>query len=341
MKNSNKNKNAKAKNNVAPVNTFRRAQNSGATLSGTDQRCLVKHTEMVRFFTASANVNTVQIFRATANPGNGLDFPWLSQIATRFEKYKFKKLAYRIVSYLPTTSAGNMGMYFDYDPVDTYPTNESEFFSNYKAQVSSAWGNMVCEVKPPTAEFFVRGEGENGQAAKWYDTGALFYFLRSNVAGNAAIFVDYEIELMRPQGVRRLRATNGIATWTEMIGERFPNVPPQINTGLLVDSNGRISVPEVGWYRATVVTNSTTNGDFITNVLGNSVQGTPIINDTDFFPLTTQVFTIYKGPSQINVFEDAFTLNDGDINTSGYLSGGPSPVSIELEFIRNAEEQVQ
>lgn len=89
-------------------------------------------------------------------------------------------------------------MYFDYDPVDTYPTNESEFFSNYKAQVSSAWGNMVCEVKPPTVEFFVRGDGENEQAAKWYDTGALFYFLRSNVAGNAAIFVDYEIELMKP-----------------------------------------------------------------------------------------------------------------------------------------------
>jgi hypothetical protein len=115
---------------------------------------------MVRFFTASANVSAVNVFRTTANPGNNLDFPWLSQIATRFEKYKFKKLTYRIVSYLPTTSAGNMGMYFDYDPVDTYPTNESEFFSNYRAQVSSSWGTMTCEVKPPAVEFFIRGDGE-------------------------------------------------------------------------------------------------------------------------------------------------------------------------------------
>jgi hypothetical protein len=57
---------------------------------------------------------------------------------------------------------------------------------------------MTCEVKPPTVEFFIRADGENEQAAKWYDTGALFYFLRSNVPGNAAIFVDYEIELMKP-----------------------------------------------------------------------------------------------------------------------------------------------
>jgi hypothetical protein len=111
-----------------------------------------------------------------------------------------------------------MGMYFDYDPVDSYPVSETEFFSNYKAQVSSSWGNMSCVVKPPAVEFFVRSEGESGQAAKWYDTGALFYFLRSSVAGEAAVFVDYEVELMKPQGVRRLRATSGTAVWTNLTG---------------------------------------------------------------------------------------------------------------------------
>jgi hypothetical protein len=55
----NKNKAKNVKNNVAPVNTFRRAQNSGASLTGSDQRCLVKHTEMVRFFSAASNVTTV------------------------------------------------------------------------------------------------------------------------------------------------------------------------------------------------------------------------------------------------------------------------------------------
>nr|WRQ65208.1 structural protein [Tolivirales sp. gcode 6] len=329
---------AKTKNNkmankqAAPISSYKVNRNNGPLMTGKGQHCVIRHTELVR---GLAFENDIRIFRTTTNPGNGLDFPWLTNIAKNFEKYRFKKLTYRLVSYMPTTSSGHMGMYYDYDPVDSYPVDEAEFYSNQDAQVASSWGTMKLDVKVPTTEFFIRGDGEADQPAKWYDTGVLFYFTQSSTSGGAGLFVDYEVELIKPQGVRRVRAVNGFATWTALSPTQYPNEKPQISSGLLFNEDGQIRLTEVGWYKCTVTTNSSYDGDQITNVLGNVVQSDPIIQVSSSKVLSTQTFIIYRGPETLLQYNDAFTLGTGQIDTTGYTSEGPTPVSISIEYLRD------
>lgn len=52
------------------------------------------------------------------NPADGATFPWLSGVARKYEKYRFRKLKFTMVPHAPTTASGTLGMYVDYDPSD-------------------------------------------------------------------------------------------------------------------------------------------------------------------------------------------------------------------------------
>jgi len=68
-------------------------------------------------------------FRYNINPADGATFPWLSNVASRFEKYKFKSLTFSYQPTCPTTTAGGIGLAIVYDAADDIPNNRTELFN--------------------------------------------------------------------------------------------------------------------------------------------------------------------------------------------------------------------
>ena len=141
-------------------------------------------------------------------PTNADAFPWLSQIAVRFEQYRWRKVN---VQYITAASdgttanlaQGNVMAYIEYNPTTVIaPGLSRDFLNNYGA----------CAVKP--SQSFQMGVEARGNPfeLKWTSTaspqdprfsadGAL-YIATEGVASNQAIgylYVDYEIELHKPQ----------------------------------------------------------------------------------------------------------------------------------------------
>jgi len=70
---------------------------------------------------------------------NATTFPFLSGIATRYDKVKWHKLNIRFVSALPTTSGGTVSMYFDNDRKDVGATTIGEAMQNNHCTTHPVW----------------------------------------------------------------------------------------------------------------------------------------------------------------------------------------------------------
>jgi len=76
------------------------------------------------------------------NPSSSVMFPWLSQIAIAFEKYRFKDLRFYLLPNQSTATAGSVGMALDYDWDDEVPSSKRAMFSNRTAVQAPAWSPM-------------------------------------------------------------------------------------------------------------------------------------------------------------------------------------------------------
>lgn len=142
------------------------------------------------------------------NPGDGRTFPWLTSVATRFEKYRFKKIK---VHYLPTCStleSGGVSLCPIYDPADPVPTDRITLL-NAEGVVRGAVHNELTLDIPrgrmrSTDTMFVRETHEelvDANELRLSDLGYIAVSL-SDATGEVNfgdIFVEYEVELMSPR----------------------------------------------------------------------------------------------------------------------------------------------
>lgn len=144
------------------------------------------------------------------NPGNKDLFPWLSQQATQWEKYKFKKLIFyyrRVVSeYAASGSQGKVIYSIDFDASDPPPTNKQQMEDTIPHRDA-----MPCEdfalIVPPrmmnpvnTIGKFVRvGQIPGNSDIKTYDQGLFTVATQGVVAGEVGeLRVAYEVEFSVP-----------------------------------------------------------------------------------------------------------------------------------------------
>ncbi len=77
------------------------------------------------------------------NPSNSQLFPWLSQIATGYEKYRFESIGFELIPRNSTASQGTVYMAFDYDWDDTPATTSSELMVNHGSVSANVWAPVV------------------------------------------------------------------------------------------------------------------------------------------------------------------------------------------------------
>lgn len=157
---------------------------------------VLSHRGLVSSFTGSTTFGAVNF---QVNPGLGGVFPWCSQLARSYDKYRFRKLKFEFRSVVPTTTAGVVMMSFDYDTLDTLPVTKFEHAQTTPNVESNSFNSFTLNVECDKVQRFVRQGAVVGTDLKTYDFGQLVVSSSYGVAALVGeIYVDYEVELHKP-----------------------------------------------------------------------------------------------------------------------------------------------
>ncbi len=104
-------------------------------------------------FSLSGNSASFQLLGLSAsfpgydiNPGNSQVFPWLSRVASAYEKYRFENLEFEIIPRNPTTVSGAVSTAIDYDFADEVANSPAELMSNQGAVSADVWSPCTMRV---------------------------------------------------------------------------------------------------------------------------------------------------------------------------------------------------
>lgn len=166
---------------------------------------VVRHREYIRDIGGSIG------FAAEAfpiNPGQAQTFPWLSSLASRFESYRFMRLAFELNNLAPTSETGTVALAVDYDAADPAPASKLQALSYRSSVRVSPWRSVRFESLPEdlhrTSTYYLRTAAvlSGGLDIKMYDVGNLFVITQGQIspgAGVSELYVEYEVILMTPQ----------------------------------------------------------------------------------------------------------------------------------------------
>jgi len=195
------NNNKKNKRNVLPVAIPKQVSNRMGPVN-------IRREEFVSSFTVSSGswaliTPSEQFPGLDLNPANGYLFPWLSGIASMFEKYTFNSLEFEIVPGNSTINSGRYYMAFDYDWDDPVATNVSTFMCNVGAVEGAIWEPIVLKVRvdllnQPFKERYVADvlRGETSQRLVY--GGYLMLAAASGATNYFDLIVRYDVDLKNP-----------------------------------------------------------------------------------------------------------------------------------------------
>jgi hypothetical protein len=128
-------------------------------------------------------------------------FPWLSTLARRFEKYRFKSVTFHYCPLVPTTATGYVLLAYDGDAGDNFPASRFEAENLGVTARVSPWDATSLSIPANylNRTLFVRGgDVPSGQDIKTFDCGTLYVFSTSSTYPSGDLYVDYEVELSMP-----------------------------------------------------------------------------------------------------------------------------------------------
>jgi len=180
-----------------------------SVMSNKMRNTIVSHCEQIAEISQTTAQYQIQV-ALQINPGLTISFPWLSQVASNYEAYEFKKLEFYFVPYTSTAILGYNAMNFDYNPQEEsstqFPTKQS--FTDYDGSVQcNAWEGFRMQVKCPNMEGgnrirTIRTGAISGQYdLHCYDHGQ-FNFAVGAGSGSSTIgtlYCCYSVSLLRPR----------------------------------------------------------------------------------------------------------------------------------------------
>lgn len=142
------------------------------------------------------------------NPCNQMIFPWLVNIASCFEEYRFKKLKFHFKSFSASSSPGKVTLAIDYDAADAVPTTYQELAVNEDYVDCNIWHDCTLTSKAANRDLNTRwrycrpGLQPADTDIKTYDLGQLIVCTGScaSTVTIGDLWVEYECELRIPSG---------------------------------------------------------------------------------------------------------------------------------------------
>jgi hypothetical protein len=193
---------------VSANSTMKRAANGIPVMHNSGQTVVVRHREFVTELSGSTAF-TVQK-SLTINPGLVATFPWLANIAGRFQEYEVKGMVWHYVptsgTFNGTTAAlGSVMIQTTYRSTDSAPASKQELLNEYWSNEVVPFETMAhpieCDPKEnPFSVHYVRNEAIVTGEPLMYDLGTTFV-ATSGMSPTAVVgdlWVTYEIELRKP-----------------------------------------------------------------------------------------------------------------------------------------------
>jgi hypothetical protein len=162
----------------------------------------VEHREYWHDISGSTGEFTLETF--ALNPGLEEVFPWLAQIAGRFEKYRFHKVCVKYACNCSTSTPGFVGLAIDDDVADEDPGNRSELLAMEGAVTGPAWHEMetYMPLRSNRQWRYTRvGDYPTDTDPRTSDAGKIFIANGNQTAtsGIGSFWIDYKVELSVPQ----------------------------------------------------------------------------------------------------------------------------------------------
>lgn len=165
---------------------------------------VVAHRE---YFADITTTNDFTNRRWVINAGNPAMFPWLSNLAHAYERYRFRRLTFEVRTGSGTGSNGRVGIFIDFDCADPAPQNKAQAYSNRNAVDGPVWTNLAYTALPTDLQrlksYYVASDGAivvtDTVQENLKDTGILNVFTSLDTTPQRSeLFVSYEVELMTP-----------------------------------------------------------------------------------------------------------------------------------------------
>lgn len=196
------------------------------TISSRGRTMVISHRE--RFASVKPTGSAFEVSSHFVNPGLCGIFPWMSDVANRFEKYKFSKLAFRYVPQCDT-QAGLVTLAFDFDPIDDAPDTMAQAATYSDHASSSIWHEVTMQVDLAAGDRLPQKNVRAGNIASvdlnMYDVGQLHICTEGAKAETVGyVEVEYTVNLFLHQtsgGVGgKAVATAGLDS-TNLVGTDF------------------------------------------------------------------------------------------------------------------------
>jgi len=167
-------------------------------------------TEYVKDVSRPIN-NTFEVFRIPVNPGLVDSFPWTSQIAPSFQKYRFNRLKLHYKTTSSTFTNGMICIAPMFNVLDSTPINKPDFLELSKATRTPIWGDTSLTVTKEdmssykeyfirTADILTRGN-LNLYDPVHFVIGIDGFVNAQNNETVGEIWIEYEIEFFQPKNL--------------------------------------------------------------------------------------------------------------------------------------------
>jgi hypothetical protein len=196
-----------------------RSSDSVAMMHHGGQSIIVRHREFLGSILGSVNYHVAGTF--DLNPGREETFPWLSQIARRFQEYSFKGVVFHYVptsgSISSTQALGSVMMQTSYRSTDAAPVSKVEMLNEYWSCETVPFETLAhpieCDPKenPFNVQYVRTGNVPSGESKLSYDLGITTIATQGQSVDNVALgdlWVTYEVELKKPVLYSNVSSTN-------------------------------------------------------------------------------------------------------------------------------------
>jgi hypothetical protein len=144
-------------------------------------------------------------------------FPWLSSIATAFEKYRFHSLRFEFVTATATSTTGAVALAPEYDPDDNnYGLTKQQLYMFDGVVRGPLWESLALNFRVPNRQMFTRDHTTIG-SLKWHDPGKLIIDVSSPsvTATIGELWVEYDVSLSIPEFElsKDITAIESTSTW--------------------------------------------------------------------------------------------------------------------------------
>jgi len=184
----------------APVATGTMVKYSRPQTRTTGNTVVVTKREFIGLVTSSSAYSITNSYYV--NPANKELFPWLSEQATQYEKYKFRRISFEFVASTPTTTPGQLMMIPVYDSKTRPPDSESMALQYEDSQSCNVFMNCSCALKPARLNrpLYIRNSIQAGDI-RTSDVAEMFIAIAGTTDTGSRLgqlWIDYEVELISP-----------------------------------------------------------------------------------------------------------------------------------------------